>query len=222
MLLTDFPIGESLLVEATLKTTNKKINFKTEIVDVNYSSGKIIVEPIMLKKQIVNFSLCNCNLFIFRENKKPIIFKDVQITNIEINDKKYHQICSINEGEKFNRRKEFRCIINKDCEVSTNQIKYKGLLKNISNSGFCFSIKKSYFNNDIDIQVKDNVKIYFEDNDLEGKNFIFSLIGNIIWIGEDDDHFIFGGQLIEKEEKIPNYIMIKQREELKRIKGKRK
>lgn len=213
MTFTEAQVGDNLIIQVVFKEQN--IDLPSKIVGIR--GNDLIVDIIYLNKKIVNLSSDNIriNLMLIRENKVPIVWKNVTCKTIKENEQAFYQITAHSEGYENNRREAFRLIIGNDgmAQVGVNKKALEVIVKDISENGFSFVTST-----DIKMAIGKPVRLVFVDLDIT-----FNLIGIVVRkVNVNEQEVLYGCKLSVRNNKLLKYINSKQRQSISASKKPKK
>ena len=222
MFFYEIPKNASIIVEVKLNN-GKRYEFETTIKEINDKKYYSLCTAIKYNEKLLNLNELLTNVIYIKKNHKPIIFKNVLIEIFRNNKNEvFHKITSKKEGIEYNRRNDYRINIGNlgISQLGENNKSYSVIIKDISKSGFAISIEKKLFKEDSEelrcINEK-QITASFIDNPTKKMEYNLHLNGEVVRVIELEDKYIFGCSLVNGNSKLYDYLMIKQREELKKM-----
>lgn len=178
----------------------------------------LFLEVIRINNKVLGFTNSNIpiSLILNRKNEKPLIWERCKLKVVKDNNNNfYYEINGDIIGKEINRRKDFRVSIglSVDVTIGTNRKVIKGVLKDLSASGFAIIIDK---NKDINCPENEFIRISFDDLNL---NYHINLMGKIVRLDTEltsDEKILYGCYFIKNYPNIGQYLNLKQREYLVR------
>lgn len=195
---------------------NQKLTFDSEVKLV--SGNTILVPTINYDQKTAGF---NENFMVDihytnTEDGQLYRFPDAQLSLVRYGSALFHKISIEHEGAVYNRRGDYRLYIGKDMKISVDKEHYTEaltvMLKDISLSGFAFVSKETY-------EIGNNVYLKYRD-----EKFYIELPGNIVRsnFNEHLNANIYGCTIAESFPKLGEYLIVKQREILKKTRSTHK
>lgn len=209
---SEIETGSTITLVATFQ--NKKLTFDSE---VKLVSGNIMLVPtIKYNNKTIGF---NENFMIdihYTKDGKLYRFPDAQVSLVRYGSALFHKISIENEGTVYNRRGDYRVYIGRDMKISIDKAHYTEaltvMLKDISLSGFAFISKETY-------EIGSNVYLKYRD-----EKFYIEVPGTIVR-SDFNEHLnsnIYGCTIAESFPKLGEYLIIKQREILRKTRATHK
>lgn len=203
MTFTETRTGDNLIVQVVLE--QQTMDFSTKVVGLR--GRDLIVDVIYLRKKILNVAdkSIQINIMLIRENKVPIIWKNVTCEIIKEDEQYFYQITAHGDGYENNRREAFRLFIGNDgvAQIGINKKSLEVTVKDVSENGFSFITPTN-----LDMVIGKSVRLVFEDLDIT-----FSLMGIIVRkvkVGENE--ILYGCKLSVRNNSLLKYINSKQRQ----------
>lgn len=178
-------------------------------VSVTVQDGALVTEAIRINGKLLGLdnSAIHVNLMCIRENKAPIIFKNVKCTMITYNQKLHYKVTAFAEGFENNRREAFRLYVGCGgiAQLGLNKSAAKVLVKDVSETGFSFLSEK-------EIESILNMPVRLVFNDME---YNISLMGIIVRkVKIDEQKYLYGCRLSVTNNQLSRYINDKQRQNM--------
>lgn len=197
----------------TVLAGNKKVVFVTKVVEVDLDSSTLVIEEIQnIDGKPLSFASPNIsiNMTSINENKLPIIWKNVVITHFSVKGRGYHRLAQTEDGKVENRRRNFRLYIGEDAVIQygVNKELHKGILKDISSSGFGFVLNK-------DLELSHYTPVIIT-SEYDGQKM--SLSGMVVRkepIPDQPGSFVYGCQLNKQSKALDKFIADRQREQMR-------
>ncbi len=200
MTFNDTEQGDAITI--TVHSGNKKLSLDSKI--INIIDDSLVVEPFVVNGTMLTFPpQLDIELLVIRQT--PYFWQKVTINPIVYHDQNCHVITTKLPGIKFNRRNNFRVFIGEMGQLVDNKgEKYPIIVKDLSNSGFAFTIKK-----DIEIEMQKLVTLSFTDKEQQR---YFELVGRPIRRYEVENSMVYGCILSKRYMELENYLAQKQME----------
>lgn len=209
MYVSEIQAGSAITIVAAFQ--NKKLTFDSEVKLV--SGNFMLVPTIKYNHKTIGF---NENFMIdvhYTKDGTLYRFPDVQLSLIRYGSTLFHKISVENEGTAYNRRGDYRLYIGKEMKLSIDKAHYTEaltvLLKDISLSGFAFVSKETY-------EIGSNVYLKYRD-----EKFYLEIPGNIVR-SDFNEHLnsnVYGCTIAESFPKLGQYLIVKQREILRKTRA---
>lgn len=205
MKITELKPEEEIIFEITLGSETHE--FKSKVLEIK--SDFIVANPIRVEGKVLSFSSASVptNLVYKREEKAPIVWKQVAITVVSYKKNTVYKIMQSMDGRELNRRSSYRLYVGVEgvVQLGANHKAVDVVVKDISEGGFAFICSENL--EDID---RGTVHLVFKDND---KNIgINGIIVRKIELGPD--RFLYGCIINLKTPLVAQYINQKQRERI--------
>lgn len=207
MYIYELEVGTVVSVEVKKNDSDSPYIWQCPILDLSTKGKCILVPPIKMDGKVVDFSSPDLivQTFIIMD-EKPIIFRGCNIQYLKMKEDRFHAIICKNEGVSRNRRSHFRVPLNEYCYVNHGKATIDAMIRDISSSGFCFSVGK------YDGAQMDFVKVQYHDTLIDKD---VHLIGRVVRrVDQEEGRAIFGCYMIPRPE-IDKYIAERQRKTLK-------
>lgn len=137
MKLNELDKESSVLLE--FDVGKEKLYLDTKIAQV--AKGGLVLYPIMYEGKAISFKNNHnaVNLVVNRDDKKPLIWKNVAVGNAVVNGKTYVLVRSLSDGAEYNRRRTYRLHLDiKGNILGIGEV----IVHDISNSGIAFYLDK--------------------------------------------------------------------------------
>lgn len=212
MHISEISRGSSISIVVTFQ--DKKFTFDSQVKLVN--NNIMLVPAIKYNHKTISF---NENFMIdihYMKDGNLYRFPDVQLSLVRYGSSLFHKISVEQEGTIYNRRGDYRLYIGKDMKLSIDKENYTEsitvILKDISLSGFAFISKEAY-------KIGSNVYLKYHD-----ENFYIEIPGNIVRL-DFNEHLncnTYGCTIAESFPKLGEYLIVKQREILRKARIRNK
>jgi len=207
---TEAHAGDNLIIQVTLGIQN--IDLPSKVVDIR--GENLIVNIIYYNGKMLNLSAedVEINIMLIRQNKSPIIWKNVNCKLLNENGQQFYQLTATSDGYENNRREAFRLFVGNNgiAQMGINENVLNVIVKDVSENGFSFVASV-----DTEMAVGKPVRIVFSDLDI-----MFSLMGIIVRKENiDKKKVIYGCKLSVKNNELTKYINSKQRQNISSGKG---
>lgn len=211
MRLDDLQQGQEVTILACVK--NEQLSFTTTIEEVNTKKHCLYLAPILKDDKPISFkgSFIHTHLFVSLEDQIPHIFRNVQILLVRrTNNEICYNVTASTTSVKHNRRRHFRCYIGLENTfmVGAHRAPISGILKDISISGFCFSIDAAKT-----CSLGDMVHFRYTEQIPEiSRLYHFNIYGIIVNIRElENGKILCGCRITSNTAGIESYIAAKER-----------
>lgn len=205
MKITDINVGYEIEIEASVKT--EKLKFKTHVSKV--LPNGICIEPIRYQDKLVSFEGIPISIWLYREDEKPVLWKQCVITNISFKSTTYQFVMCKQEGIQFNRRGAYRVYIGErgEAQVGAGTVPVDVTVKDVSETGFSIVTDNKFPNVDML-----RVRLTFTD---DWTDSVLSLWGTIVRHVElENNRVLIGCQMSDTPSNVVRFINRKQREML--------
>ena len=193
-------------VEISFSFNGKEFAFPVKIKKVTKETT--YTEVIKLKDQVLPLDKCDfpINLTYFRINNKPVIWENCEVSLIKEKSGEFlFAFPNDINGKVLNRRKNFRIDIDLEADILlNNKVKFKGIVKDLSSSGFSILI-----DNHVTLKEKESLAIVFDDIKL---NKHLKLSGKIVRIESKEKENLYGCIISFYNSNLDQYLNLKQRE----------
>lgn len=219
MRIDEVTAGQTVTLMAALN--GEQLSFNTTISDVFPKKKLILAEPVYRNDKVVTFRTKDLiiDLLVTRGDEQPILFKGITVTLMKKSDGSLcYNLTAPSEGKPINRRQNFRCFIGKciTMQCGLDRGTCEAVLKDVSVSGFAVVAAPN-----VNLSPNQVVHVLLEDFLEETKeNYTFHLYGLVVRKEEiSKGRFLYGCRLNNKVAGLDNYIMIKQRIQLRNSNG---
>lgn len=219
MRLDELQEGQEVTILASVG--NEQLDFTTTVEEVNTKKHCIYLAPILKDDKPISFrgNFVHTHLFVSLEEQIPHIFRNVQILLVRRNnDEICYNVTASTTSVKHNRRRHFRCYIGQETTftVGTHRAPYLGILKDISISGFCFTV-----DSDKACAIGDMVHFKYNERIPEVmKVYNFNIYGIIVNIRElENGRTLCGCRITSNPAGIDSYIATKERLRLQKARS---
>lgn len=140
----ELEIGAPITITVKLKTSNQ-LEWKTKILKTSVAKKHILIPQLKHNGQVLSFNVPGIIIEVTAQSDTgPIIFRNCRIRALVVAGVKYHEIISMTESTKENRRQEDRMYINEMGTVINNKLKQpvQACLKDLSVTGFSYMIQE--------------------------------------------------------------------------------
>lgn len=151
-----------------------ELNFDSQICIIR--DEYILIELIVVDNKIVSFPPnIKIDMVYYNDDNKLFLWENIAVTPVMFKDgNKYHKVVmSSKEGQKYNRRGDFRIYVGEHMRVDIRKGTYRNsintTIKDISASGFAFV-------NEQDFEIGQKVTLHYE----AGRGKIFDFPGKIV------------------------------------------
>lgn len=205
MRLSDLQAGENIIIHVNM---NGQFADFPSVVTKLQGEG-ILAEAVRIGGKVVGFSGENVHLDLYyiRQDKPPVIWKNVKCTTVLFDNKTLYNIKAFAEGYESNRRNAFRMFIGLGgvAQLGANRKALSVIVKDVSESGFSFVSSE-----DIENVINMPVRLVFEDID---RNYsLMGLVVRKVVIGEKK--ILYGCKLSVENLELVKYINYKQRKQM--------
>ena len=174
MYISDLPEGQD--VKLIIMISKEIFEFDSKVCKSYNSANRIAINGIKKDGKILNFDASKNNLIVKREGQKPLIFRDVKISNVQSKHETFHIVSSNKEAESFNRRESFRVSIDKPASIQIGQNTFDCCIKDLSEKGYAFVIKDAP-----KLDIGSPVVIKFEDSLVDDtRKWKFTILGEVV------------------------------------------
>lgn len=204
MRLNEVEIGKP--IQIILILDDKRLEFDTVIQAVVGES--VLVDPITDGTKTVGFKNHDALAVYVGTDKKPYGWSRVQVKLVKYQDKVYHQLLTDVEGSTLNRRGSYRQYVGHGGVVINMGKKYRAIIKDVSTNGCGFVCDEEF-------TIGDNIVVAFSDEEYD-----FSIHCTIVrkFTIEENGKNVYGCKTHTVNRKIEQYIMERQREDMRRKK----
>ncbi len=208
MHISEIPEGSKVIFEINIDNVSHE--FKSKILETR--SDFIIANPIRVDDKVLGFGSVPTNLIYCREDKSPIIWKQVAINIVLYKNNTVYKIEQSMEGVESNRRTSYRMYVGLtgNAQLGVHHKVSEVLVKDVSENGFSIICKE-----ELDKEDRGNVRLTFEDMDR-------TIIINGVMVRSlklEDGRFLYGCKITFKTPLVAYYISEKQRQMIARQKG---
>lgn len=205
MRLSDLQAGYNIIIHVNM---NGQFADFPSVVTKLQGEG-ILAEAVRIGGKVVGFSSENVHLDLYyiRQDKPPVIWKNVKCTTVILDNKTLYNIKAFAEGYESNRRNAFRMFIGLGgvAQLGANRKALSVIVKDVSESGFSFVSSE-----DIENVINMPVRLVFEDID---RNYsLMGLVVRKVVIGEKK--ILYGCKLSVENLELVKYINYKQRKQM--------
>lgn len=205
MKLSELEQGSNIILHVNID--GKFADFSSVVLYVNKESA--VAETIKINNKVVSFSGDNVKLDMsyIRDGKAPFFWRGIMCETFSENGKALYRITSSSEGIERNRREAFRLFlgISGVAQMGINNRALDIIVKDVSQTGFSFVSDR-----DFGEVINMPVRMVFTD-----LNKNFSLMGIVVRKVEiSENKIVYGCRLSVENELLPQYINIKQRQQL--------
>ena len=219
MRIEEITAGQSVTLMATLN--GEQLSFKTNVTDVFPKKKLFLADPVYRDDKVVTFRTKDLvvDLLVTRGDEQPILFKAISVTLMKKSDGSLcYNLSAPAEGKPINRRQNFRCYIGKaiTMQCGLDRGTCDAVLKDVSVSGFAVVAAPN-----VNLEKNQVIHVLLEDFLEETKeNYTFHLYGLVVRKEEiSKGRFLYGCRLNNTVPGLDNYIMIKQRIQLRNSNG---
>ena len=166
-------------IQLEFKVGKEKLYLDANIAQVARSG--LVLYPVMYEGKAVSFKNNQnaVNLVLNQNEGKPLIWKNVAVSNAAMNGKQYVLVRSLDEGQEYNRRRTYRLPLDiKGSILGIGDV----IVHDISNSGIAFYLEKGK-----KCDIGQTVSIGFS---ARNKNYVVSV--TIARIVEEENRYLYG------------------------------
>lgn len=166
-------------IQLEFKVGKEKLYLDANIAQVARSG--LVLYPVMYEGKAVSFKNNQnaVNLVLNQNEGKPLIWKNVAVSNAAMNGKQYVLVRSLDEGQEYNRRRTYRLPLDiKGSILGIGDV----IVHDISNSGIAFYLEKGK-----KCDIGQTVSIGFS---ARNKNYVVS--ATIARIVEEENRYLYG------------------------------
>lgn len=205
MRLNELQAGDNIIIQVNI--VGQFADFPSVVTKLQ--GNGIFAEAVRISGKVVSFSGENINpdLYYIRQDKPPIVWKNVKCTTVLSNNRTLYNIVAFSEGYESNRREAFRLFVGASgvAQLGINRKALEVILKDVSENGFSF-VSTQNMENAINMPVR----LVFEDIDKR-----YSLMGLIVRkVVIDEKKILYGCKLSVENPDIVKYINYKQRQQM--------
>ncbi|MGN0481849.1 MAG: PilZ domain-containing protein [Lachnospiraceae bacterium] len=206
MKITELKPEDEIIFEITFGSETHE--FKSKVLEIK--SDFIVANPIRAEGKVLSFSSASVptNLVYKREEKAPIVWKQVAITVVSYKKNTVYKIMQSMDGREMNRRGSYRLYVGVEgvVQLGSNHKAVDVLVKDISEGGFAFICSENLDDTDS----RGSVHLVFKDQDKTiGINGII-----VRKIEVAPNRFLYGCIINLKTPLVAQYINQKQRERI--------
>ena len=205
MRLNEVQAGDNIIIQVNI---NGQFADFPSIVTKLQGNG-ILAEAVRVSGKVVGFSGENIHLDLcyIRQDKPPIIWKNVKCTTVLSNNRTLYNIVAFAEGYESNRREAFRLFVGASgvAQLGINRKALEVIVKDVSENGFSFVSTE-----DMENVINMPVRLVFKDMDKS-----YSLMGLVVRkVVIDEKKILYGCKLSVENPEIVKYINYKQRQQM--------
>ena len=166
-------------VQLEFKVGKEKLYLDANIAQIARSG--LVLYPVMYEGKAVSYKNNQnaVNLVLKQNEGKPLIWKNVAVSNAAMNGKQYVLVRSLDEGQEYNRRRTYRLPLDiKGSILGIGDV----IVHDISNSGIAFYLEKGK-----KCDIGQTVSIGFS---ARNKNYVVS--ATIARIVEEENRYLYG------------------------------
>lgn len=166
-------------IQLEFKVGKEKLYLDANIAQVARSG--LVLYPVMYEGKAVSYKNNQnaVNLVLKQNEGKPLIWKNVAVSNAAMNGKQYVLVRSLDEGQEYNRRRTYRLPLDiKGSILGIGDV----IVHDISNSGIAFYLEKGK-----KCDIGQTVSIGFS---ARNKNYVVS--ATIARIVEEENRYLYG------------------------------
>ena len=211
MLISEIEPGTTIQIVATIQ--DQQFEFDSRVFDLHKKD--VLIEAIRMNDKLLNIQGDNVavDLVLFRENDKPLIWRNVEIVCKKYKSKIYYAVNKELVAKEYNRRREYRLFVGEEIHARVGHKKVDRIvvLKDISNNGFSFIYQEP-------IEDAEGAFVYMTyPVVLNEKRTEIPLFGKVVRkMDLPDGRTLYGCVLMKKNEMIGHYINQRQMELLAR------
>lgn len=126
-------------IQLEFEAGSEKLYLDVQIAQVSKSG--LVLHPVIIEGKALSFKNNEniVNLVYLQKEGKPLIWKNVAISNAVINGRNFVLVRSLNDGAEYNRRNNYRLPL----DIRGNITGYGDIIiKDISNNGIAFAIDR--------------------------------------------------------------------------------
>lgn len=142
MTIYELGVGTPITITVKLKGSNQ-LEWKTKIIKNSVAKKHILIPLLKHSGKVISFQVNGIIIEVTAiVNNNPIMFRNCRIRQVVIDGVKYHEIISMTESTKENRRENNRIYINEMGTVINNIMKQpmQACIKDLAAAGFSFMI----------------------------------------------------------------------------------
>lgn len=205
MKITEIDTNNEIEIEASVKT--EKLKLKTKVSKI--LPNGICIEPVRYKDKLLSFEGVPISIWLYREEEKPILWKQCVITNIAFKNKTYQFVMCKQDGIQFNRRGAYRVYIGErgEAQIGAGTVPVDVTVKDVSETGFSIVTDNKFPS--IDLL---RVRLTFTD---DWTDSVISLWGTAVRHEDiENNRVVIGCQMSDAPSNVLRFINRKQREML--------
>ena len=204
MLLAEIEPGNRLIIE--LNAPTQKLEFPSK--SKGSEKGSLLADAVKVNGKVLGFASSSgmtVNLMLIRQDKSPIVWKNVLIETVKMDTAIIYRISSAAHGFEMNRREAFRLFVGLGgvAQLDINRKADDVIVKDVSETGFAFVSER-----DDEKLVGKPVRLTFVDM---GKQFaLMGIIVRRVFISEGK--ILYGCKISVNNASLAQYINEKQRQ----------
>lgn len=138
----ELPVQLPITITVKMKNSNQ-LEWKTKVLKTSVAKKHILIPQLKHEGKVLSFNVPGIIIEVTAQiESELVIFKQCRIRAIVSNGAKYHEVISLLESTKENRRKAERAYINEIGSVLNNTLKQpvQACIKDLSATGFSYMI----------------------------------------------------------------------------------
>ena len=142
MKIFELEVESPITINVKIKNSNQ-LEWKTKIIKKSVAKKHILIPLLKHNGQILSFQVPGIIIEVTAQSDSgPIIFRNCRIRSLIVGGVKYHEVISMTESTKENRRQADRVYVNEIGTVINNKMKkeMQACIKDLSATGFYYTI----------------------------------------------------------------------------------
>lgn len=168
------------ILQLEFEAGQEKLYLDVQIAQV--SKGGLVLYPVIIEGKALSFKNNTnvINLICLHKEGKPLLWKNVSVSNAVINGRNFVLVRSIGDGVEYNRRNNYRLPL----DIRGNIVGYGDIvIHDISNNGIAFLIDKDAKRFNVGQEVALN---------FSARNVNYTLKANVARIVEQENRVLYG------------------------------
>lgn len=168
------------ILQLEFEAGQEKLYLDVQIAQV--SKGGLVLYPVIIEGKALSFKNNTnvINLICLHKEGKPLLWKNVSVSNAVINGRNFVLVRSIGDGVEYNRRNNYRLPL----DIRGNIVGYGDIvIHDISNNGIAFLIDKDAKRFNVGQEVALN---------FSARNVNYTLKANVARIVEQENRILYG------------------------------
>ena len=190
MKIFELEVESPITINVKIKNSNQ-LEWKTKIIKKSVAKKHILIPLLKHDGQILSFQVPGIIIEVTAQSGSgPIIFRNCRIRSLIVGGVKYHEVISMTESTKENRRQADRVYVNEIGTVINNKMKkeMQACIKDLSATGFSYTIHEQ--NEPLPHLQTEIVEFTYEDSVLKEK---ITLTGKVVRRAKSTDGFVTFG-----------------------------